>query len=525
MNPLLHRLSPVLFTAVALCSGAQANNIQVSNATLTGNDGTAGICFVQFDLSWQNSWRGGGATNNDAAWVFAKFKTGAGVWHHVRLSNTGHVAPSGSQIDLGLLTPGSAFNATTNPVLGTFIRRNAEGTGTFTATGVQLRWTYGAQGLAFNDITELRVYAIEMVLVNGGAFAAGSGGTAPNEFTLTTITTANASTAPSGTGALGGQAGGHPTGSSPGGNAAYPNGFNAYYCMKYEISQQQYVEFLNTLTRGQQDTRTGTALGAAVTSVTNRFVMSNSATQQNRNGIRCDATVAANDPIVFYCDADGNGTGGEAPDGLWLACNFLSWPDVGAYLDWSGLRPMSELEYEKACRGGLPPVAQEFAWGTTTIALASYFLANDGRSQETIEFNYSLTGGNCNRGTPGNFINGPVRVGIFAANGSNTGRMTAGAGAPGIMELSGNVSEFVVDLFDLGVSYTGLHGDGILQADGGHTTAQWPNNVSGDGATIRGGGFAASSGPLRTSDRSSILSTGWGTRFSSAGGRGARTAP
>ena len=37
------------------------------------------------------------------------------------------------------------------------------------------------------------------------------------------------------------------------------------------------------------------------------------------------------------------------------------------YLDWAGLRPMTELEYEKICRGPSAPVAGEYAWGSTTI--------------------------------------------------------------------------------------------------------------------------------------------------------------
>ena len=36
-------------------------------------------------------------------------------------------------------------------------------------------------------------------------------------------------------------------------------------------------------------------------------------------------------------------------------------------------------------------------------------------------------------------IDGPLRVGIFAANSLNTGRITAGASYYGIMELSGNL--------------------------------------------------------------------------------------
>ena len=37
-------------------------------------------------------------------------------------------------------------------------------------------------------------------------------------------------------------------------------------------------------------------------------------------------------------------------DGLYIPLH-ISWSDMSAYLDWSGLRPMTELEYEKACRG------------------------------------------------------------------------------------------------------------------------------------------------------------------------------
>ncbi len=183
----------------------------MANAALTGN--TATTALVQFDLSWENSWRTINANNWDAAWVFVKYRTSlTGPWLHANLNNTGHTAPTGSQIDLGLLTPGTAFNATTNPVIGTFLSRSTDGTGTFSATGVQLRWNYGLQGLNYADIAEVRVFAIEMVYVPQGAFAAGSGGTETSAFTLTTINTATATTAPAGTGSLGGQAGGFPTG-------------------------------------------------------------------------------------------------------------------------------------------------------------------------------------------------------------------------------------------------------------------------------------------------------------------------
>ena len=153
------------------------------------------------------------------------------------------------------------------------------------------------------------------------------------------------------------------------------------------------------------------------------------------------------------------------------ACAFVTWDDLCAFADWAGLRPMTELEFEKACRGGLLPVANEFAWGTTTIASSAYTLANNGSTNEGINTGFSVTSGNCSYSTTDGVLDGPLRVGAFAANGASTGRFTAGAGAPGIMELSGNVNEFVVDLFNFGVDYTGTHGDGTLNSFGGHTTA------------------------------------------------------
>lgn len=50
-----------------------------------------------------------------------------------------------------------------------------DGIGSFSSTGVQLRWNYGASGVADNDLIEVRVLAIEMVLVPQGAFVVGDG--------------------------------------------------------------------------------------------------------------------------------------------------------------------------------------------------------------------------------------------------------------------------------------------------------------------------------------------------------------
>ena len=524
-----------LLVRTALCltaffhlHSAQANNIQVANTTLTNNTGST--VLVQFDISWENSWRGGGVANWDAAWVFVKYKLpGDGGFSHARLEPTGHVAPGGSMIDIGLVSTGVAYNASTNPVVGVFVRRDADGTGSFSANGVQLRWNYGALGYSMNDITEVRVFAVEMVYMNQAAFYLGSGGTetyafhvnssnAPYQVTSEAQIFLAASIVP---GALWAD-GEIETGTLP---AAYPKGFAAAYMMKYEISQQQYVDFLNSLTRVQQAAHVRTDLSVGVSSVTNRFVMSNSSLiHPYRNGIRCDAAIDPNSSITFYCDANGNGNGGEANDGQWIASGYATSIDVAAYLDWGALRFMTELEYEKACRGPLPPLPNEFPWRTTTIKTGATTLNNAFTASEGVGTGYSATAGNAMY----DLANGgfPIRVGAFAANIANSGRITAGAGYYGTMELAGNMSELIISAGNApGRAYTGVHGNGELTSTGGHDAANWPAANAVDQFGSRGGSFGNSlDDRLRVSERIAAASSNTAS-FAGNGVRGVRTAP
>ncbi|MFN3345365.1 MAG: hypothetical protein ACK412_06920 [Chloroherpetonaceae bacterium] len=47
------------------------------------------------------------------------------------------------------------------------------------------------------------------------------------------------------------------------------------------------------------------------------------------------------------------------------------------YLAWSGLRPMTELEFEKACRGVEKGVPGEFAWGNASAVAATSINGNE----------------------------------------------------------------------------------------------------------------------------------------------------
>ena len=500
-----------LFTALALllfAGSVAANNINVSNIRVTGQNTTAGennpanYTLVQFDLSWENSWRTSSAPNNwDAAWVFVKYRVGSGDWQHAWLNNTGHSSGTGTSatIDAGLLTPGTAFHATTNPALGVFIYRSADGTGNFSITGAQLRWNYGANGVADNATVDVKVFAIEMVYVPAGNFYVGSGGTETSAFYMYPTTTNPYQITGEGAITVGttdgnlyypsSTYGGDQSGPIP---ANFPKGYAAFYCQKYEISQQQYVDFLNTLTSAQASTRYPNAT-------------------TNRHAITVSGGVySTTNPYV--------------------ACNFLSWMDGAAYSDWAGLRPMTELEFEKACRGLETPVANEYAWGTATVAGNAYTLENDNATNEGIASNYSTSTGNASYDITDGSIDGPLRVGIFAANADNQGRITAGASYYGIMELSGNLWERAVTVGNAtGRDFTGLHGNGALSTNGHANETAWPGLTSGEvtgatGSGFRGGNWRSNATNLRVSYRS-IAANSFTFRSNSYGFRAVRVAP
>jgi len=472
-----------------LLQTAFANNVVVSHISLTGQDAANDYTFVQFDISWENSWRDAG--NWDASWVFIKYSTDGGTtWNHATLATTGHTAPAGSTID----TPADGK--------GVFIYRNTVSSGTNTWNGVQLKWQYGTDIVSDDAIVLVKVFAIEMVYIPQASFYVGSGGSEDghffegggnNPFQITSeaeITVGNAA------GQLYYSSGGDQTGPIP---DAFPKGYNAFYMMKYEITQEQYKDFLNCLTRQQQDRRTasdplGWAMGEAALSNRN----------DNRNGIDClDPGFSLTIPAVFACNLEDDGYFNNPDDGQNIACNYLSWIDGAAYADWAGLRPMTELEFEKACRGNQTPVANEYAWGTANIALQPYTLINSGAANEDIAENYAQHAdvGNASHDET-NRIDGPLRVGIFAGNVWNTTnqRVRSGAGFYGNMELSGNVLERAVTIGNAtGRGFTGTLGDGSLTAFGEATNSDWPF-LSNTGWCNRGGDWDHSD-MVRVSDR------------------------
>lgn len=514
------RSAIVAALVMAACVFLHANNLSVSAPLLTGKNTTAGtdnaanFVLVKFDVSWENSWRTGSAPNNwDAAWVFIKYKVGSGEWQHGTLNATGHTAPGGSTI------------AVAADGKGAFIHRSSDGSGSVNYTGVKLRWNYGADGVADNAQVTVKVFGLEMVHVAQGSFYVGSGGSeagtlsqppssdgASTSFQITsesaiTIGTDAGNLTSKNNGAYSGGIGSNGTLS-----ASFPKGYQAFYCMKYQISQEQYVGFLNTLN--------GTQQAARISAVAAGYFMdggSGSSTVVDRNGVKCSTAPVGATPGVYVNDKNGNGTAGETDDGQNISCNWLSWADGIAYSDWAGLRPMSELEFEKVCRGPSAAVAGEFAWGTAS-ALAATSTTNNSQADEIVA---TPSGANANFDqSPG--LGYPVRVGIFAT--ASTSRSQAGASYYGAMDLSGDLWERVVSINDAGRSFTGTHGNGSLGADGNASgNSDWPG-TSASGSGFRGGDWTDPSDRMRVSDRFIGAYTETG-RTASRGFRSVRTAP
>lgn len=189
------------------------------------------------------------------------------------------------------------------------------------------------------------------------------------------------------------------------------------------------------------------------------------------------------------------------------------------------MRPLSELEYEKACRGPILPKSGEFAWGSANVASNDYTLINSGFSCERIS-DPEINTGNAIYNITNGAISGPLRNGIFAHSAVNNNREETGGSYYGTMELSENLYERVVSVGTAQArNFSGLHGNGIISSTTGNgTVSNWPNNTTGDGYRFRGGSFSNGSDIIRVSDRfdGTSLIAGGNNRL---GFRAARTAP
>lgn len=510
----------ILFTAVSI-HFAEANNLTVSNVELGLRDAGSTTVAIKFDVAWDNSWRT--KINHDA------------VWLTFRLHSTS-VSPTNKKLcDMsatGLNPSGTATGTDTNLEIyvpadakGAFLRRASNAAiGPVSSEGVEVQVNYGSCGFSEGDQIIASVLGLEMVLVPEGSFYAGDYGTSAASFVQGSsdsdpwaiasegaISVSN----PSSNGyryVSAGSSGENSTGSSFSIPATFPKGYGGFYMMKYEVTESQWVHFINALPSAAARSRRD------ITDNQHK----NTDSVVKRNTVSCLGS-----PLVCSTERKARPVG------------YLSWMDLAAFLDWAALRPMTELEFEKAARGPVLPISGEYAWGSTDITAAATISGTDEDGTETVTTasanslyaNVALSGGDSALGAE--YQRGPLRSGIFATPLAT--RTMSGAGKLGAMELSGNLKERIVTVGnETGRAFAGTHGDGYLSAEAGYegnaNQSTWPGTdatpargVTGaDGTGFRGGSWEDGAERLRISDRYEAAS-GVTTALSTHGGRGVRT--
>jgi len=493
----------LVFIIIASCNFnfLSANNLKIENFKLLNFNA------LEFKISWENTWNYSAQTpyNHDAVWVFFKYKNDMGVWKHLNLK------PQNKRKADVLL---EFFTSKDNK--GIFVKLSKTGSyKTFESETIQIFFSQP------NDkISELAVFGIEMIYVPEGAFFVGDSasyytlrkGNVNRSFLISSEKEINV-----GEGENEIQAN-NQTFDFQKIPAAFPKGYDAFYCMKYEISQAQFADFLNTLTFEQQVNQT---FNPPNSQINTPALFTETA---NRNAIVIEMSgIEKSKPARYACNANFNTIFDDLEDAQFRSVNWLNWLNLAAYLDWAALRPMTETEYEKICRGAEnEPIAGEFAWGTPFINDANSAIY-DGTENEQVTDIIAENCGLANHGYAG--LNGALRCG-FAAK-TQTTRLEAGAAFYGAMEMSGNLWELVVVLNNKGVTFNGENGDGEIAENGEANVESWANNTTAEGIGYKGGAWSSGIFPigsfrdLAVSDRY-YINLNADLRRNTAGGRGVR---
>jgi formylglycine-generating enzyme required for sulfatase activity len=518
-------LAVLLFLLAALAAldrPAVAGDLRVSEGTVVVEGDEA---FVEVDVSWQLSWRT--QTHWDAAWLFVKQPADWCAGTPVALAPDGHATVANRHAD----RPAAAVTVPADG-RGAFVYRRVATEGR-SENDWRLRLKLALpDGTGPEALPEtLDVYGLEMVYVPGGPFFVGDPrprAASPKHsfFRQTADTTAAPPYRVESSGPI-------PVCSGPGSlcyrraersfergregdfegpiPAAYPNGYEAFYLMKYEVTQGQYAAFLTDLGRCGAPLRT----------------------------IMGHPDYRARGSIQFA--EEGYGFTATRPN---RAAHYLSWDDAAAFADWAALRPMTELEFTKAARGPADPVAGEYAWGSTALAHGDTIFAATGsvaeseaRGDEYVRGNahYRPENASSNAFVGGDGSGGPLRVDIFEARvyaaggdappnaaGFESRREASGAGFYGAQGLSGSLYERVIAATDsAGRRFQGSHGDGRLRYPAVADEPDWPG-PRGHGLGMRGGEAGRTPPYLRVADRTF---GSYEAYYRLGGFRAARTAP
>jgi hypothetical protein len=347
----------------AIASSAWASNLQLSGLDEVSVNTASGTMTFSFNLTQDNSWRN--ETNYDAVWIFMKYSTNGGAtWNHASMAGTG-VNPAGFSIPTG--SQGQFEIMVPSDQKGFFVQRSGQAAGSIALTGVQFTWNYALDGVSASVAqaasTLHTIYGIEMVYIPQGAFYAGdgssnssteyaftqgSGVTTPwyiqNQNAIQTTSAASGGYYYFNTGAKGDE---FPSGSTFLIPASFPTGYQAFYLMKYQLTEGEWVAFFNTLPATAKSYRD-------ITSGNARTGGKNSQGVVNRNTISWNSAIPASAAVTMRPARP---------------VSYVSWPDVAAYAEWAALRPITELEYEKAARGANNPPAGpgEYVWGSLSL--------------------------------------------------------------------------------------------------------------------------------------------------------------
>ncbi len=445
--------SLLVLLIIGFCTPVYATNFVIQDAIFYTNqhpiaeNNTQNLeAYVDVWLQWDNAWRN--SRNHDGVWLFVKMQgvevSGMQRIRHVPIAED----PEVLSIDASV---GMASLAT---------RRSADSVGALVFPSKSFRGDVRAKvripidgavmdGLGIESL-RVSVFGIEVVYIPQGPFYVGAGSQQALEYAAFYRSAGNNEYAghyhiESEDEILVGPEQGRLTyrsevapqymGDSQGPiPAAFPKGYQAFYIMKYEISQGQYADFLNNVEWYAPDLRLNFG---GPTYYRDRGTLK-----------REDGKVVAGSP--------------HRP------ANFISWEDGIAFLDWSGLRPMTDFEFTKAARGPERPIPGDYVWGTDNMNhLERAVLGNDDVGM----------------------LNG-----LSESELSNANRAMFGASYYWVMDLSGSLWEKVVTIGDAaGRSYTGAHGDGMLVSWGEANVENWPRELGSPrrekGFGYRGGGF------------------------------------
>lgn len=459
---------------------ANANNLTIGVPIYNAASQT-----LSFTITWNNSWYvSTGPSNYDAVWIFVKRQacSSTNAWAHQLLSITSgdHSATAATSV----LTVDAVTDG-----MGVFVHRTAVGTGTIASHTINIKLAGNTNPvISKTDADNFKVFGIEMVNVPQGNFYIGDGRTTnTNNFSNGSSATAlqiTSTTQSNGIGVASNYLSNVSYGCSASLPAAFPLGYNNFYCMKTEINQGQFTEFLNTLTYTQQTTLMGIYANVQPNILNSYYA--------NVNGNRCSIIVSAagvynTKPAVFSSSITYSGA------------NYLTWADLTAFLDWAALRPMTEFEYEKSCRGTLTAVANEYPWGSIDLTAGNISTSANTANEATNTL--STAKGVCIYNT--NYV---VRGGATALAASD--RLNAGATYYGILDMAGNAYEQCIGgaAYDYS-GFTNANGDGYLTSTGAANITGWPvNGGLNSGTILRGGSCwsyasAQTTKDLQTSDR------------------------